>query len=49
MTNHIQIVGDGFAEDLEELVTIGNTAGAAAVATIGPFDADDSGLAVHLF
>jgi len=38
---------DGIS-DIEELATIGNTAGAAAVATIGPFDADDSGPADHL-
>jgi len=39
---------DGIS-DLDELATIGNTAGAAAVATTGPFDADGSGLAADLF
>ncbi|WP_200532136.1 PfkB family carbohydrate kinase [Halorubrum sp. LN27] len=40
---------DGGISDLEELAAIGNTAGAAAVATIGPFDADGSGLTADLF
>ncbi|MDZ5813199.1 PfkB family carbohydrate kinase [Halorubrum sp. AD140] len=39
---------DGIS-DLEELATIGNTAGVAAVATIGPFDADGLGLTDRLF
>lgn len=35
--------------DLEELATIGNTAGAAAVATIGPFDGDGTGPTDRLY
>ncbi|CDK38436.1 carbohydrate kinase family protein [Halorubrum sp. AJ67] len=40
---------DDGVSDLRELATIGNTAGAAAVATIGPFDADGSDLTGELF
>jgi len=36
-------LGDGVS-DLDELMTTGNAAGAAAVATIGPFDADGADL-----
>ena len=39
---------DGIS-DLDELAKIGNTAGAAAVATTGPFDADGSSLTADLF
>lgn len=40
---------DDGVSDLEELAAIGNAAGAAAVATIGPFDADGADLTGGLF